>query len=50
MIPIVEKKSEFEQSLSKLDLQGCLLLISILSEKALILSQPKKTVLDAKGL
>lgn len=32
--------SKFEDSLSKLDLQSTLLLISILSEKALFLSKP----------
>ncbi len=45
--PIIKKKSPFELALDKLDLQGVLLLLSVLSEKALYL-QSIKVIEDKK--
>ena len=41
-IPIVKPKNTFEEALDKLDLQGCLLLMTVLNEKALYLSSISK--------
>jgi len=52
--PIVKPKNAFEETLSKLDLQGVLLLLTVLSERALYLQSKdildKKPLLDAKGM
>lgn len=48
LIPKVQLKSNFEQALDKLDLQGCLLLLTVLSEKALYLQS--KDLMDKKPI
>ena len=40
----IKPKNNFEEALDKLDLQGCLLLMTVLSEKALYLQS--KDILD----
>jgi hypothetical protein len=46
--PIVSPKNTFEEALDKLDLQGILLLLTVLSQKALYLQS--KDVLDKKPI
>lgn len=48
LLPKVQLKSNFEQALDKLDLQGCLLLLTVLSEKALYLQS--KDLMDKKPI
>lgn len=48
IIPKVQLKSTFEQALDKLDLQGCLLLLTVLSEKALYLQS--KDLMDKQPI
>lgn len=49
----LNKKNAFEENLEKLDLQGCLLLLTVLSERALYLQSKelmdKKTVVKAEN-
>jgi len=47
-IPVVKPKNEFQLAVEKLDLQGCLLLLNILSERALYLQSI--SVLDRKAI
>lgn len=42
--PIVKPKNTFVEALEKLDLQGCLLMMTVLSERALYLQS--KAVMD----
>jgi hypothetical protein len=42
LVPDVKQKSLFEESLSKLDLQGTLTLLTVLSERALFLHSVQK--------
>lgn len=42
----IKPKNDFELALDKLDLQGCLLLMTVLSEKALYLQS--KDILESK--
>lgn len=46
--PIVQPKNTFEEALDKLDLQGILLLLTVLSQKALYLQS--RSILDKEPL
>jgi hypothetical protein len=54
VVPTIKPKSNFEESLGQLDLQGVLMLLTILSEKALYLQSKelmdKKQVLKPKTI
>lgn len=50
----IKSKNNFEEALDKLDLQGCLLLMTVLSEKALYLQslstlKPKDTLVKVSN-
>lgn len=49
IVPTIKPKSNFEQALEQLDLNGCLALMMILNEKALFLSS-KDTLLKKDKL
>lgn len=46
--PLIQPKNTFEEALDKLDLQGILLLLTVLSQKALYLQS--KVLLDKEPL
>lgn len=44
LIPEIKKKSKFEESLEALDLQGCLMLSLILTQRMMYLSTKDKII------